>query len=319
MTSLRENIISKFQYIFKPSAYYDNLILKNDDQINEYLEFIHIDMKDENSKRNSLFTLEELGDKIFNLVCTAMIKQRDSFLIHVDKELDIRNMLRIRCLLFFYFLSINTVVFLLVSKSKKNFSAAAELFKALCFSLIETLYMILIDLIFYRLIFKYLKKKLSAYCYEVCDQDIKDYYDTRGSNVFGTDFLTDFIKEDSAYNIQLFKDKSSSQLNSVCILKPIEVSDEEISMTIGFVGTLTDKKLKFTILDKMFENLESEFMLLKEGNPNKKVTLSVVLRGIETELIHFLVRYKGFKKECNVTNDFKWQPQFNKVKFVKRA
>ncbi|OBA25243.1 hypothetical protein HANVADRAFT_54038 [Hanseniaspora valbyensis NRRL Y-1626] len=88
-------------------------------------------------------------------------------------------------------------------------------------------------------------------------------------------------------------------------------------MSIGFMGTLTDKKLKYTILNKMVDTLDIEFNLLKDGNPDKKVQLEIVSRGIDTDILTFLVKYKGFKKDKVVSNDFKFYKGFNKIRYIK--
>ncbi|KAL6926929.1 hypothetical protein ACO0SA_004012 [Hanseniaspora valbyensis] len=317
MQAITKKIIKNLQFVFRPKNYYHNLLISNDNQFNEYIECINYDIGKNNDDNGDL-VLEDLRDKIFNLVCDIMIKKRDYFLIRIDKEFNLRNIVRIRIFFFLYFYILNMLIFYFLPNYEGEYSTFLEtLWDSLWFSIFETIYVLIIDIVFYRILYKSIRNRLNKYCYDIYDEDIKEYYDTRGESVFGAKFLTDFDGSDNEFKIQLFKDKVSSQLNSVCVLKPITVIDDKIIMSIGFMGTLTDKKLKYTILNKMVDTLDIEFNLLKDGNPDKKVQLEIVSRGIDTDILTFLVKYKGFKKDKVVSNDFKFYKGFNKIRYIK--
>lgn len=319
MAGIISRSIECFQYYLKPKSYYENLLISNDDQFNEYIECIYIDTTEDNGENDHL-VLEELRDDIFNLVCSIIIKKRDSFLINLDQVFNLRNVIRIRILFFAYFLVVNMVVFYLVPNNNGARSSFLESLRdSMWFSFVESVFVIVIDVVFYKFLYKSLRNRLNKYCYNIFDDDIKEYYDTRGESIFGRNFLTDVSDTDNGFKIQLFKDKLTSQMNSVCVLKPLTVSEEKIIMSIGFIGTLTDKKLKYTIFNKIIDTLEIELNLLKEAHINKQVEMEVICRGIDPDQINFLVKYKGFRRDRLVTHTFKFYKEFNKIRYVKRS
>ncbi|OBA26581.1 hypothetical protein HANVADRAFT_53044 [Hanseniaspora valbyensis NRRL Y-1626] len=321
MISPFENIKKKLNKHFKTKSYYNDLIISNQDVFSEYIECIEIDSK------NSLeiFNKEEnLKEKIFNLVCNIMIKKRDSLLIQIKKQFDWKNFIK-KNILFSIFLSIlgffSYSFGYLYAKRDATFK---EVFLAsIRYNLQQCCYFIVIEFILYEVIFRRLKRKVNQHAFDIYDEDIKEYYDTRGESVFGNDF---FLSENTITNnsnrndfkIQVFKDKLSNQLNSVSIVKPLVESDDKIIMSIGFMGTLTDNKLMYTILDKMIDNIILDYELLKENYVNKSVELEFISRFIDSDLLNFLINCKGFKVDKQLTHSSKYYKGFNKFRFVKK-
>ena len=320
MISPFANIKKKINKHFKTKSYYNDLIISNQDVFNEYIECIEIDSK--NSVE--IFDKEEnLKEKIFNLVCNIMIKKRDSFLILIKKEFDWKNFIKNNIYFAIWFSIVNFFSFSIGYLSTHRDAKFKEIFlRSARYNLEQCFYVMIIEFILYEVVIRRMKRKINQHAYDIYDEDIKEYYDTRGESVFGNDF---FLSENTTINnnrndfkIQVFKDKLSNQLNSVSIMKPLVESDDKIIMSIGFMGTLTDNKLMYTILDKMIDDIIMDYESLKENYVNKKIQLEFISRFIDTDLLSFLTNCKGFKVEKQLTHSSKYYKGFNKYRFVKK-
>ena len=140
MQAITKKIIKNLQFVFRPKNYYHNLLISNDNQFNEYIECINYDIGKNNDDNGDL-VLEDLRDKIFNLVCDIMIKKRDYFLIRIDKEFNLRNIVRIRIFFFLYFYILNMLIFYFLPNYQGEYSTFLEtLWDSLWFSIFETIY-----------------------------------------------------------------------------------------------------------------------------------------------------------------------------------
>ena len=299
-----EKVTSWIAEISKSKAYYEKQLFEDETQFYEYLSEINLD----SSLDEDYEYINKNRDLIFNRIFELMLKKRDQFLVAVDKEMSLRNVLRIRIGFIFYFLFTNTLIF--------GFKESA-LFNIAVYSLAEWIYVMLLDLLLYRWIYKSFKKKIFKYSYEVCDEDSQEYYQSYGKSVFGSNFLSEFDDSDRGYKIQIFKDKASDDINSICVIQPIIELEDKITIKIGFMGTSTDKKLKTNILNKMVEKVCLEQEKLKQDHPGLQVTIEITTRSIDAEFHNFLINFKEFKFAKYETNEFKLFRGFNKVTFTR--
>lgn len=299
-----EKLVSWFSELTKNKAYYQKQIFEEDTQFYEYISETNLDA----DIPEDYEYIDEHRDTIFNSIFDLMLAKRDSFLVGIENEFSMRNIFRIRLGFLFYFLFINTLVF--------SFGKS-PVYNIIIFSLAETVYVSVIDIVMYRITYKYFAKKIMQYSYEVYDKDAKEYYDSYGKIVFGANFLSDYTESDKGYKIQIFKDKASDSINSVCVVKPIVEDEGQITMRIGFMGTSTDKKLRVNIFNKMVEKVLTEQQRLKQDYPGLRVSVKIVLRPIDRDLLLFLKKFKDFKFLRYETNEFKLCKGFEKVTFVK--
>ncbi|OBA26579.1 hypothetical protein HANVADRAFT_53042 [Hanseniaspora valbyensis NRRL Y-1626] len=322
MISSFENIKKQLQKQFKPQAYYKNLIISDQNYFNEYVECVQIDEKN----AEQVFDQEEnLKEKIFNLVCSIMIKKRDSLLIEIKKQFNFKSFIKKSIVMFILISTMNFFFFVFTYLFVYREAGFQEEFQEeLKYNLKLCVFLIVVDFISYEIVSRRIEKKFKKNSYELYDNDIREYYDTKGESVFGNNFfLSDDINSSNGINndfkIQIFKDKMSNQLNSVSIVKPLIERDDKIIMSIGFMGTLTDSKLMYTIFDKMIDNIIFDYELLKEACVDKKVELEFISRGIDNDLLNFLIKCKGFKNETQVTNSYKNFKGFNKFRYIKKT
>lgn len=313
-----DNLISKaqtaLQNCFKTKNYYSRQVME-EEQFNEFIDCIQID---NDSKIAILDENNNLREKIFNLVCNIMIKKRDAFLTHVSREFSVRQYVRKSIIICIIVLILNTAIISFVHSffRSKNITFQFSLKVALKLSFWEMIQFFIMDLIMYRFVYKKIKRRIDAYSYIECDNDIKEYYETEGENVYGKRFLS--ASDDNAdLNIQIFKNKLSNELIGTCVLKPLVITEEKVVIPIGFIGTLSDDKLKFTILNKMVDTMIFDYELLKEAHVGKKVEIELITRYINFDLLRFLTTYKGFKLDKMITNDYKFYRGFNMFRFTK--
>lgn len=299
-----EKVTSWIAEISKSKAYYEKQLFEDETQFYEYLSEINLD----SSLDEDYEYINKNRDLIFNRIFELMLKKRDQFLVAVDKEMSLRNVLRIRIGFIFYFLFVNTLIF--------GFKESA-LFNITVYSLAEWIYVVLLDLLVFRWMYKIIKKKSFKYSYEVCDKDSQEYYQSYGKSVFGSNFLSEFDDSERGYKIQIFKDKASDDINSICVIQPIIELEDKLTIKIGFMGTSTDKKLKTNILNKMVEKVCLEQEKLKQDHPGLQVTIEITTRSIDAEFHNFLINFKEFKFAKYETNEFKLFRGFNKVTFTR--
>lgn len=312
-----DNMLVKAQRLvqdtFKTKAYYSRQVME-DEHLNEYIDCIQIDS---DSKIAILDEDNNLREKIFHLVCNVMIKKRDAFLTEVSRAFSVKHYVRHSILIFIAVIIVNTTVFLVVhSFFKSKIPVLFTLKQAFKMSFWEMIEFFIMDLIMYRFSYKKVKRRLDAYSYIECDNDIKEYYETEGENIYGKRFLS--ASDDNAdLNIQIFKNKLSNELIGACILKPLVITQEKVIIPIGFIGTLSDDKLKYTILNKMADTVIFDYDLLKEAHIGKKVEIELITRYINFDMLRFLTTCKGFKNDKMITNEYKFYKGFNKFRFTK--
>ena len=299
-----EKVTSWIDKFNRTKAYYEKQLFEDETQFYEYLSEINLD----SSLDEDYEYINKNRDLIFNRIFELMLKKRDHFLVAVDKEMSLKNVLRIRIGFIFYFLFVNTLIF--------GFKESA-LFNIAVYSLAEWIYVMLLDLLVYRWMYKSLKKKIFKYSYEVSDEDSQEYYQSYGKSVFGSNFLSEFDDSGRGYKIQIFKDKASDDINSICVIQPIIELEDKITIKIGFMGTSTDKKLKTNILNKMVEKVCLEQEKLKQDHPGLQVTIEITTRPFDEEFHNFLINFKEFKFAKYETNEFKLFRGFNKVTFTR--
>ena len=299
-----EKVTSWIAEISKSKAYYEKQLFEDETQFYEYLSEINLD----SSLDEDYEYINKNRDLIFNRIFELMLKKRDQFLVTVEKETSWKNMVRMKLILFFYLLFVNTLIFIF---------RESALFNIAVYTLGEWIYVMLLDLLVFRWMYKIIKKKSFKYSYEVCDKDSQEYYKSYGKSVFGSNFLSEFDDSDRGYKIQIFKDKASDDINSICVIQPIIELEDKLTIKIGFMGTSTDKKLKTNILNKMVEKVCLEQEKLKQDHPGLQVTIEITTRPFEEEFYKFLINFKEFKFAKNETNEFTLFQQFDKKTYTR--
>lgn len=296
---LPERIKAWISELFKTKAYYQKQIFEDETQFYEYISEIDLDSNNDDDNEY----INKNRDLIFNTLFELKLKKRDECLVTVQNELSIRNIVRTRLAYFVYFIFFNTLIF---------YSSASVVYNVMVYSFCEVIYVTLIDVVVYQVLIKYLRKKILRSLYEAYDKDSQEYYQFLGADVFGSDFLCDSDKSKKGYKIQIFKDKESGIINSMCVTQPIIESDDNITIKIGFMGTSTDKKLKINIMNKMISKVCIEQDKLKQDHPGLKVNVEIVSRLLDTEMLTFLTRFKDFKFEKYLENEYKFLKGMNK-------
>jgi len=299
-----EKVTSWIAEISKSKAYYEKQLFEDETQFYEYLSEINLD----SSLDEDYEYINKNRDLIFNRIFELMLKKRDQFLVTVEKETSWKNMMRMKLILFFYLLFVNTLIFIF---------RESALFNIAVYTLAEWIYVVLLDLLVFRWMYKIIKKKIFKYSYEVCDKDSQEYYKSYGKSVFGSNFLSEVDDSDRGYKIQIFKDKASDDINSICVIQPIIELEDKLTIKIGFMGTSTDKKLKTNILNKMVEKVCLEQEKLKQDHPGLQVTIEITTRSIDAEFHNFLINFKEFKFAKYETNEFKLFRGFNKKTYTR--
>ena len=299
-----EKVTSWMDKFNRTKAYYEKQLFEDETQFYEYLSEINLD----SSLDEDYEYINKNRDLIFNRIFELMLKKRDHFLVAVDKDLSWKNIVRVKLLLFLYFLFTNSILFCF---------RESALFNIAVYSLAEWIYVMLLDLLLYRWMYKSLKKKKFKYSYEVCDKDSQEYYQSYGKSVFGSNFLSEFDDSGRGYKIQIFKDKASDDINSICVIQPIIELEDKITIKIGFMGTSTDKKLKTNILNKMVEKVCLEQEKLKQDHPGLQVTIEITTRPFDAEFHNFLINFKEFKFAKYETNEFKLFKEFDKKTYTR--
>ncbi|OBA26580.1 hypothetical protein HANVADRAFT_53043 [Hanseniaspora valbyensis NRRL Y-1626] len=320
-------MISPTEYIKKQSEkqmetefYGKKIYMPDEKYFSEYIECIQIDKK---NAAQIFDEKENLKEQISTVICNAMITRRDDWLIKTKKRFAFGNFTK----------SISSVIKCLAQLCTvaKALSLYSEKFNAFIEKIVLAVYqcrfvniwsLIALVIFYYEIIYRKLKKTRVKYAYEVCDEDIKEYCDSRGESIFDRHF---FLKSDSNssntnndFKIQIFKDKLSNQVNSVSIVKPLIESDDKVVMSIRFMGTLAENTLMYTILDKMINNIIFDFEILKEEYVNKSVELEFISRDYDDDLLEFLTECQGFEREEQVSHSYKFLKGFNKLRYVKK-
>lgn len=287
-----EKIKSWVSELLKTKAYYEKQIFKDETQFYEYITEINLDSNNDDDYEY----IQKNRDLIFNSLFELKLKKRDECLINVQKAHSIRNIVRTRLAFFLYFLLVNTFIF---------FSSASAVYKIIVYSFVDVIYVTLVDVVLYHIFTKYVVRKIMRILYEAYDKDSQEYYQSRGADVFGMNFLSDYDDSQKGYKIQIFKDKESGIINSMCVTQPIIESDDKMTIRIGFMGTSTDKKLKINIMNKMISKVCLEQDKLKQDHPGLKVNVEIVSRLLDTGMLTFLGRCKDFKFEKYLENEYK--------------
>ncbi|CAI8501545.1 unnamed protein product [Hanseniaspora opuntiae] len=294
-----EKIKSWVSELFKTKAYYENQIFEDETQFYEYITEINLD----SNNVDDYEYIQKNRDLIFNSLFELKLKKRDECLVNVQNDLSVRAILRTRLGYFLYFMVVNTFIF---------FSSSSAVFKIIAYSFFEVIYVTIIDVFMYQILIKYVKRKLMRNLYEAYDKDSQEYYQSLGADVFGLKFLSDYDDSQKGYKIQIFKDKESGVINSMCVTQPIIESDDKMTIRIGFMGTSTEKKLKINIMNKMISKVCVEQDKLKQAHPGLQVNVEIVSRLLDTGMLNFLVKCKDFKFEKYVDNEYKLFTGVNK-------
>ncbi|OEJ84590.1 hypothetical protein AWRI3578_g2594 [Hanseniaspora opuntiae] len=287
-----EKIKSWVSELFKTKAYYENQIFEDETQFYEYIAEINLD----SNNVDDYEYIQKNRDLIFNSLFELKLKKRDEFLVNYQKELSLRNIIRTHLAFLPYFMVTNAFIF---------FSSASVIYGVFVYSFLEVIYVTLVNVVLYQICFKYLKRKVIKKLYEAYDKDSQEYYQSRGTDVFGSNFLSDYDDSQKGYQIQIFKDKESGVVNSMCVTQPVIESDDKMTIRIGFMGTSTDRKLKINIMNKMISKVCLEQDKLKQDHPGLQVNVEIALRLLDTEMVTFLGRCKDFKFEKYVDGEDK--------------
>ena len=287
-----EKIKSWVSKLFKTKAYFENQIFEDETQFYEYITETNLDSNNDDDYEY----IQKNRDLIFNSLFHLKLKKRDECLVNVQKDFSIRNLFRTRLAIYLYFMVVNTFT---------SFSSISAVYKIFAYSFFELIYVSIVDVVMYHILYKYLKRKLMRNLYEAYDRDSQEYYQSLGADVFGLKFLSDYDDSQKGYKIQIFKDKESGVINSMCVTQPIIESDDKMTIRIGFMGTSTDKKLKINIMNKMISKVCLEQDKLKQDHPGLQVNVEIALRLLDTEMVTFLGRCKDFKFEKYVDGEDK--------------